>query len=506
MSDACKRSQRLAILPPGKVQVLVEKQADQAGKLVLMVLMGITILRVIALTLTPLGLDVEEAQYWLWSQSPDAGYFTKPPMIAWVIGLTTGIFGDGLFGIKLAAPFLQLASAIMIGRIASRFSSPRAGYLASLIWITLPAAALGSFIISTDSPMIFFMLASLLVLTPLASGQAISTKETLLAGVFAGLAMMAKYAALYLPGGIMLWWLWSGRHDFRLNPRHISIFVLGMAISLAPNLVWNLMNGFVTVGHLEHNADLGSNAPSLLRSLGFLAAQAGVAGPITLGLTIIAIGATWRDKSCRFWLALAAPALAVITVQAFFSNANANWAAASWPALVVLTAHWLAHFWHGWRRVLGLASIGLNSIIAFVFVTVTISGSFGPLTPVSDPLRRLRGWDEHAAMLTPLVHATGAEAVITERRGHAAKLHWLLRDLDISIELVDHNGIAENHYEAKHPWKPRDGRRVIVVTGNPEPGHADRIMPTDQPVRSHFKISRKRKRALYFHPGIEKQD
>ena len=102
------------------------------------------------------------------------------------------------------------------------------------------------------------------------------------------------------------------------------------------------MNSFVTVGHLDHNADLDGGSSSVLRSLGFLAAQAGIAGPLIFGLVIVAVISLWRDPACRFWIALAAPALLVISAQAYFSTANANWAVASWPPLVVLVAHFLA--------------------------------------------------------------------------------------------------------------------------------------------------------------------
>ena len=60
--------------------------------------------------------------------------------------------------------------------------------------------------------------------------------EVLLAGIFAGLAMMSKYAAIYLPAGVVLWYLWQGRRDMRLNLPGIGIFAIGMLISLAPTL------------------------------------------------------------------------------------------------------------------------------------------------------------------------------------------------------------------------------------------------------------------------------
>ena len=128
------------------------------------ILLVITLARYIILAQTPLDLDVEEAQYWLWSQSPDAGYFSKPPMIAWVIGLGTGIFGNTVFGVKAAAPLIQLISALLIGRVARDMAGVMAGRLAMLFWITLPASAIAGFIISTDSPMLMFLLAMLVVI------------------------------------------------------------------------------------------------------------------------------------------------------------------------------------------------------------------------------------------------------------------------------------------------------------------------------------------------------
>ena len=480
-------------------------QMRHAERTVFVVPIGITVLRLLAIMLTPLAPDVEETQYWLWSQTPDAGYFTKPPMIAWVIGLTTAIAGDGVVGIKLAAPLIQLVSALLIGRIAHSFSSPRAGIIASLIWISLPAAGLGSFVISTDSPMLMFILAALYLLAPLARGKVLARHEVMLAGIFAGLAMMSKYAAIYLPAGVVLWYLWQGRRDMRVDVASIGLFIFGMLISLAPNIVWNLMNGFVTVGHLGHNADLDGGSVSALRSLGFLAAQAGIAGPLIFGLVIVAGITLWRDPACRFWIALAAPALLVISVQAYFSTANANWAVASWPPLVVLVAHFLGSRWQGWRRGWGIAGISINTGIALFLIIATAIGTTGPLTPASDPLRRLRGWQDHADTLTPLIAATSATAVITERRGYAARFHWLLRDLDIDVEIVDANGVAENHFEAAHPWQPQPGRTVILVNGAPVPGHDQQIDFNAAPLSSKVRISSKRHRHLYFHPGIERR-
>jgi hypothetical protein len=71
------------------------------------ILAGLLILRVLVLLLDPNSLYADETQYWLWSREVDWGYFSKPPMIAWIIAATTAVFGDADWAVRLAAPFLH---------------------------------------------------------------------------------------------------------------------------------------------------------------------------------------------------------------------------------------------------------------------------------------------------------------------------------------------------------------------------------------------------------------
>ena len=81
----------------------------RAWRLTLLMVAGLTILRLAALFATPLELYPDEAQYWLWSRELAFGYFSKPPMIAWLIWLTTTIGGDAEAWVRLSAPLaLQL--------------------------------------------------------------------------------------------------------------------------------------------------------------------------------------------------------------------------------------------------------------------------------------------------------------------------------------------------------------------------------------------------------------
>ena len=45
--------------------------------------------KLVAVYYTKFNLFGDEAQYWIWSQSLDVGYYSKPPFLAWVIKLFT---------------------------------------------------------------------------------------------------------------------------------------------------------------------------------------------------------------------------------------------------------------------------------------------------------------------------------------------------------------------------------------------------------------------------------
>ena len=80
---------------------------------------AITVLRLLYLLVYPFDLHPDEAQYWSWSLSPDWGYFSKPPMVAWLIAASTAACGSGEACIKASVPILHGITAcfmpIMVG-------------------------------------------------------------------------------------------------------------------------------------------------------------------------------------------------------------------------------------------------------------------------------------------------------------------------------------------------------------------------------------------------------
>ena len=78
-----------------------------ADILTLIALICLLIARLFAIYVTPLELGVDEAQYWVWSQDLSLGYYSKPPLIAWIIWATHAVIGHSSFGVRIFAPIIH---------------------------------------------------------------------------------------------------------------------------------------------------------------------------------------------------------------------------------------------------------------------------------------------------------------------------------------------------------------------------------------------------------------
>src|SRR5690606_12350050 len=169
---------------------------DRATLAFLVVLFVVTAARIGALFYNPLGLYFDEAQYWNWSRSFDWGYFTKPPLIAWVIGATTALAGtDAEWAIRLGAPLAHFVAAGALFVLGRLMYGSWAGFWAGLGYLMLPGVFFSSNLISTDALLLPLWSLALLAMWRLMTTRAWAWAIAL--GVFLGVGVLAKYAMLY---------------------------------------------------------------------------------------------------------------------------------------------------------------------------------------------------------------------------------------------------------------------------------------------------------------------
>lgn len=240
---------------------------------------AITALRILTLIVSPLGLGPDEAQYWFWSRDIDFGYFSKPPLIAWAISLTTSVFGNDPWAARLSAPLFHLGAAAFLFHAGRRLFGERAGFWSGASWLLMPGVALSSFIIATDAPLLFFWSAALFFLVRIVARERLEMFDFAGLGAAIGLGLMSKYAMIYFPIALIVMAAAPALRRAIYRPPLFATALIAFAIVL-PNILWNAANDFQTLAHTAANAHWTSGLFKPLKLLDFLAGQFAVFGII----------------------------------------------------------------------------------------------------------------------------------------------------------------------------------------------------------------------------------
>lgn len=437
----------------------------------LAVVIPLFLLRLVLQALNPLNLYADEAYYWGWSQSLEWGYYSKPPMVAWVIALTTAIGGNGEFWIRLGGNILHSGSALLLYGVGRTLYDRRIGFWASAAFATMPAMFLAGMIISTDAPFLFFW-----SLTMLFFAHAVKTDRWgwwLLTGLAGGLGMLSKYTMCLAAVSCFL--LLVTRYDLRRhlwNPKAIIGALIGIALFL-PNVFWNMGHHWSTVAHTRDNADLGGGLFNPIKLLEFVASQFGVFGPILFFVLLRTLSRPYQflqkqSDALLYWFVV--PMLGVITGVSFLTRAHANWAAPAFTAAAVLvTAHLVRSGQVRWvrRSVILHGAVGL---LAYLGVTVLLAVN-PTLPPKLDGTKRLRNWDRLGEIVSRHVAAHPDAVVVGHERKALAEIIYYThpQPLDAVMWNIQHReGVIRDHFDLTTDMNEHIGRDVLFVTNDPD--------------------------------------
>jgi 4-amino-4-deoxy-L-arabinose transferase-like glycosyltransferase len=393
-----------------------------------LIICALTIARLVGLALSSVDLFFDEAQYWSWSRELAFGYFSKPPMLAWMIAAAGHVCGDSEACVRAPAPLMLLGTSFLAYAIGDTLYDARTGFWAAMLTALGTGSVFSARIISTDVPLVLFWALALLAYVRLL--QNIDWRWAIVLGAALGAGLLAKYAMIYFPAGMLLAAVFEKRaRDLLARPE--LWLALGLAVvTVSPNILWNLSNDFLTLRWAGTNVVGNSVELSVIRPVEFLLAQFAVFGPVVFA---VAIAATWRmgGKSLlpadRVLLAFALPPLVLVTGTAVFVSAYANWAAASFVSLAVLAAAILvrrsasALLW-------GSLALGLGAQILLIgtdAIATRINIAF--LRP-HNPYYRTLGWAAYAHAVGQLARQLGIPTIASDTRPNVASLLYYWRD------------------------------------------------------------------------------
>jgi hypothetical protein len=462
-------------------------------RLAALMLIGVCALRLAINALGLIPVHFDEAQYWAYGEAFDYGYFSKPPLVAWLIRVATEGLGDTLFALRLFAPLAHLAIGALIYAIGARLYEARTGFWAAALYTAGPGVVVSAMLMTTDPPMMIgwgvALYAYVRVTEPVAraAGARASLTAALpprwgwwaLAGLGLGVGMMAKYTAVAVVIGVI------GHMRFSAETRPGAgwrgpLVALGVALlALSPNIMWNAAHGFATVMHLGDNAEIGSGGPLLRpgKLAEFLGAQLAVIGPAAAVAGIAAMAmlalrpAARADRRLRLLAWFAAPLLLIMTAQALHAGANANWAAPAWISGCVIAAHALSAprwAWARWAQIAigGVTAAGLLGAAALYAVA-------GPELPrFFDPFKKMRNGEPFCEVALSALENEGADALLMVDRRRLSECMFIGELTMDEVAIIDTDGRVDNHFEMAAPLRPGDTRAFVLIDENAEQAEA----------------------------------
>lgn len=423
---------------------------------------SLLLFRVIVVLVSPAGLHGDEAQYWAWAQDPAFGYYSKPPLIAWIIWTTTALFGDAEWAVRIASPFLHTITAVLTYLTAARLYGPKTGFYASALFILMPGVALSATLISTDAALLVFVALFIHAWVRLRGGA--GWGWALVLGAAFGFGMLTKYAMIYVvPAFVLAPMFDRSTRQSVLGLKGLLAAVVGGLI-LLPNLLWNARHEFATLVHTSDNANLSEGVqlnPSELAE--FLGGQLGVFGPLTFILLLIAF---WETRKSRqdfdIWLALLAlTPLLIICFQALISRANANWAVAAYASAPILLSAWAVRS----EKALRWVKIGLviNAVLCIVPGVVMSSSHWVDQLGFANSVKRQRGWPETADAIRAQYALGDYDAVAVDNRLMFYDLLYYGLTNTAPLYMWRFEPRLNSHAEMTNAL-PQDDRSVLIVS------------------------------------------
>lgn len=477
----------------------------------LWLLAGLALLgwRMVVMAASQSGLHVDEAQYWVWSNSLDWGYFSKPPAIAGLIAAGTGAFGDSILAIRLLPMLCWVAASGVLAVLASRMGHAHASaWAAALLASTLASGLLG-LVATTDGPLVLAWAITMALTWEACIAQERRAARVAMgwwvaAGLVLGLAVQSKYTGLALG----LSWAWLAIQ----RPRRIPGMALGLLLALAvvlPNLVWNARHGWPT---LTHTLDITAQASASKVHGGwldkFIAVGTYVGGQLVLAGPAL-VGVVWwalrqrqvpaaspsapgegqpstgnTSQAIRWAMVFVWPLLLLGLLQAWNASTQMNWTA---PALLggsLAAGLWLGTRPHRWRlaRWLVVSGLALGTLIGLGDLRVWLPGTHLPEKVKLNFWHKTLGWTQVLQTLAPAVKAHPELTIISPHRDVLAQATYAWRDLGRNVLSWNPGLVARHHFDLAAPLSPQHPGPVLYLDRTPPPPVLVSRYPSQRPL------------------------
>ncbi|MBI4687628.1 MAG: glycosyltransferase family 39 protein [Nitrospirae bacterium] len=482
-------------------------EMDKPKTILISSILILTILRFFYINSGPLDLSPDEAHYWEWSRRLDLSYYSKGPMIAYLIAFSTWLFGDSVFAVRFLAPLLLAASSIFVYKLTREaFNDERPAVVSAMLIHIVPLFSAFGAVMTIDSPFIFFWtLALWLFWRAIRQGSGIvgwglvenlksdpqppipNPSSSLVArywyltGLTIGFGLLTKYTMAFFYVCAFLFLIFSKEHRFWFKRKELYIaFALSLMV-FSPVIIWNMQHDWVTLKHTAGQAHVAEGVKlSAKNFFEFLGSQIGVLTPVlffmviygavkSLGLGIgdwglgIKVNSKLKTQNSKFLFWFWAPVLVFFLLKSIQGKVQANWAMPAYFTAVIASMGYFLN--RDFIKNSAKKWLIAASAMAFLITILSYYPAILNLPPKKDPTSRLRGWEE-------LGKEVGA--IISDKMTPGENVFIFSDSYQVSSELAFYVkggprtycvnlGRRMNQYDIWGGWEDLIGRNAILV-------------------------------------------
>jgi 4-amino-4-deoxy-L-arabinose transferase-like glycosyltransferase len=328
-------------------------------------------------------LSGDEGYYWLWSRHLAWGYYDHPPMVAWVIRLTTSLLGTSELTTRLGAIVSLALIPLILARLALDCGGGwEAAAATGFLCLATPTLVVEGGFITPNSPFLLFWTLALWLYHRALVLQHRRWRDWILAGAMLGCAALGKLMALLFLPSLLLFALLSPVHRPLLRNVRAWASLGTSALVFLPYVWWNASHDWED---FRYQLFLRHLVPDVKYSgiWHFAMLQAASISPVLLGVGIVAVVASLRRRGSPLFLGcMAAGTIGFFSLCACVGQVELYWTVGGWLAAFVSISLWAFEtpqgvWWKlGRRRRWAVAS---GVLIPGLFITSLVyAGPFFP--------------------------------------------------------------------------------------------------------------------------------
>lgn len=396
-------------------------------------LLALSLFRIYYIQKGPLDLSPDEAHYWEWSRRLDWSYYSKGPMIAYLIYIGTAILGDNVFGVRILAVIFSALGSVFMYILGKKLYDDQVGLFSAILIQIIPLFSTFGIVFTIDSPFIFFWILSLFLFyratftvqhstqnsevgtqnsnppsppltplcPPLVRGELRGGKGGfvywILLGLSVGFGLLTKYTMAFFYFCAFLFLLSRERRLLLTTGPYIA-FIISILV-FSPVILWNADHDWVTLRHTAGQAHIAEGVRITLKSFfEFVGSQLGVITPLVFMLMAYSLWSQRKQKegNLLFWFSI--PIITFFLLKSIQGKVQANWALPGYiTGILSFSAFSKKVFPEGKGKMMLISTAVLLSVV------VTALGHYPSILNLpakKDPSSRLRGWKELGSEVT----------------------------------------------------------------------------------------------------------